>query len=137
MKKIKELFQKYYELLAYLVFGFLTTVVYYLVYLPLFYVQGMSGAVSTAIAWVISVIFAFFTNKPLVFRSHDWSRKTVLTEARNFVVCRIGSGLLDMGLTFITVDLLQWKNIFIKVGISVLVIILNYVGSKILVFKKQ
>lgn len=137
MKKIKELIEKYYEVLAYLVFGALTTVVYYLVYWPLFYKQGMSGAASTAIAWVISVTFAFFTNKPFVFRSHDWSRKTVLTEARNFVVCRIGSGLLDLGLTFITVDLLQWENIFIKVAISVLVILINYVGSKILVFKKK
>ena len=137
MKKIKALFQKYYDLIAYLVFGVLTTAVYYLFYLPLFYWIGISATVSTAIAWIISVIFAFFTNKPFVFRSHDWSKETVIPEARNFIVCRIGSGLLDLGLTFVTVDLLQWENIFVKLAISVLVVILNYVGSKLLVFKNR
>lgn len=136
MKKIKELFSKYYDVIAYLVFGVLTTVVYYLVYMPLHYWLGISATVSTVIAWVISVTFAFLTNKPFVFRSHDWSKKTLLPEIRNFVVCRVGSGLLDMGLTFVTVDLLKWENIFVKLGISVLVVILNYVGSKLLVFKK-
>lgn len=137
MKKIKELFSKYYDVIAYLVFGVLTTVVYYLVYMPLHYWLGISATVSTVIAWVISVTFAFLTNKPFVFRSHDWSKKTLLPEIRNFVVCRVGSGLLDMGLTFVTVDLLKWENIFVKLGISVLVVILNYVGSKLLVFKNQ
>lgn len=136
MKKIKELFSKYYDVIAYLVFGVLTTVVYYLVYMPLHYWLGISATVSTVIAWVISVTFAFLTNKPFVFRSHDWSKKTLLPEIRNFVVCRVGSGLLDMGLTFVTVDLLKWENIFVKLGISVLAVILNYVGSKLLVFKK-
>ena len=136
MKKIKELFSKYYDVITYLVFGVLTTVVYYLVYMPLHYWLGISATVSTVIAWVISVTFAFLTNKPFVFRSHDWSKKTLLPEIRNFVVCRVGSGLLDMGLTFVTVDLLKWENIFVKLGISVLVVILNYVGSKLLVFKK-
>ena len=136
MKKIKELFSKYYDVIAYLVFGVLTTVVYYLVYMPLHYWLGISATVSTVIAWVISVTFAFLTNKPFVFRSHDLSKKTLLPEIRNFVVCRVGSGLLDMGLTFVTVDLLKWENIFVKLGISVLVVILNYVGSKLLVFKK-
>ena len=135
MKKIKELFSKYYDVITYLVFGVLTTVVYYLVYMPLHYWLGISATVSTVIAWVISVTFAFLTNKPFVFRSHDWSKKTLLPEIRNFVVCRVGSGLLDMGLTFVTVDLLKWENIFVKLGISVLVVILNYVGSKLLVFK--
>lgn len=137
MKQIKVLFQKYYDVIAYLVFGVLTTVVYYLVYSPLYYWTGISATVSTVIAWAISVAFAFFTNKPFVFRSHDWSRKTVLPELRNFVACRVGSGLIDMGLTFVTVDLLQWKSIFIKLAISVLVVILNYIGSKLLVFKNK
>lgn len=137
MKQIKALFNKYYDVIAYLIFGVLTTVVYYLVYSPLFYWVKISPTVSTVIAWVVSVTFAFFTNKPFVFRSHDWSRKTVLPEVRNFVACRIGSGLLDMGLTFVMVELLQWTNILIKLAISVLVVILNYVGSKLLVFKNQ
>ena len=136
MKRIRELFEKYYDIITYLFFGVLTTVVNFLVYLPLFYWLGISATFSTAIAWVISVTFAFFTNKPFVFRSHDWSKKTLLPEIRNFVVCRIGSGLLDMGLSFVIIDLLEWESIFIKLSISVLVVILNYIGSKLLVFKK-
>ena len=134
MKKIRDLFRKYYDIITYLVFGVLTTVVYYVIYQPLFYRVGIPAAAATAVAWVVSVTFAFLTNKPFVFRSHDWSPKTLLPEIRNFIVCRIGSGLLDMGLTFVTVDLLNWESIFIKLFISVLVVILNYVGSKLLVF---
>lgn len=137
MKTIRELFNKYYDIIAYLFFGVLTTVVYYLVYLPFHYWLGISATVSTLIAWVISVTFAFLTNKPFVFRSRDWSKKTLLPEIWNFVVCRVGSGLLDLGLTFVTIDLLKWDSIFIKLSISVLVVILNYVGSKLFVFKKQ
>lgn len=137
MDKLRALFTKYYDVITYLFFGVLTTVVNFLIYLPLFYWLGISATISTIIAWVISVTFAFVTNKPFVFRSHDWSAKTLLPEIRNFVVCRIGSGLLDVGLCFVIIDLLQWENIMFKVAISVLVVILNYVGSKLLVFKKK
>ena len=78
MDKISELIRKYSDVLAYLVFGVLTTVVNYLVYLPCFNLLHFSAAVSNVIAWVVAVAFAYLTNKPFVFKSYDWSAKTVI-----------------------------------------------------------
>ena len=136
VKKIKNLVQKHWDILSYLFFGGLTTVVNYLVYLPCFNLLALSAAVSNAIAWVVAVAFAYLTNKPFVFRSHDWSAKTVIPELTKFVTCRIGSGLLETGILFLCVDLLQFNGNVWKLITSVVVVILNYVASKLLVFKK-
>lgn len=135
--KVKKLYQKYYDLILYLVFGVLTTGVNYIVYLPCYNILGLSASVSNAIAWVVSVAFAFVTNKPFVFRSYDWSAKVVLPELAKFLGCRIGSGVLETAILFVTVDLLKWDGNLWKIVTSVLVVILNYVGSKLLVFRKK
>ena len=133
---IKDFIRKHYDVLAYLFFGGLTTVVNYLVYLPCFNLLHFSGAVSNAIAWVAAVAFAFLTNKPFVFKSHDWSAKVVLPELGKFLGCRVGSGVLETAIIFVFVDLLQWDGNLMKLATSVLVVVLNYFGSKFLVFKK-
>ena len=135
--KVKSLYQKYYDLILYLIFGVLTTGVNYIVYLPCYNILGLSASVSNAIAWVVSVAFAFVTNKPFVFRSYDWSAKVVLPELAKFLGCRIGSGVLETAILFVTVDLLKWDGNLWKIVTSVLVVILNYVGSKLLVFRKK
>ena len=136
VQKIKNLVQKHRDILSYLFFGGLTTVVNYLVYLPCYNLLNFSAAVSNAIAWAVAVAFAYLTNKPFVFRSHDWSLKTVVPELTKFVTCRIGSGLLETGILFLCVDLLAWNGNVWKLITSVLVVILNYIASKLLVFKK-
>jgi putative flippase GtrA len=128
--------QKHWDILSYLFFGGLTTVVNYLVYLPCYNLLNLSAAVSNAIAWAVAVAFAYLTNKPFVFRSHDWSMKTVVPELTKFVTCRIGSGLLETGILFLCVDLLQFNGNVWKLITSVLVVILNYIASKLLVFKR-
>ena len=136
VQKIKNLVQKHWDILSYLFFGGLTTVVNYLVYLPCYNLLNLSAAVSNAIAWAVAVAFAYLTNKPFVFRSHDWSMKTVVPELTKFVTCRIGSGLLETGILFLCVDLWAWNGNVWKLITSVLVVILNYIASKLLVFKK-
>lgn len=136
MKKLKELFEKYYDLITYLVFGVLTTAVNYIVYLPCYNLLGLGASISTVIAWVAAVAFAFLTNKPFVFRSHDWSAKVVLPELVKFVETRVGSGALETLILFVTVDCLRWDGNLWKLVTSVVVVVLNYVGSKLLVFKK-
>lgn len=136
MKKLRELLEKHWEVLVYLFFGGLTTVVNYLIYLPCYNWWGMSSSVSNVIAWIGAVAFAYLTNKPFVFRSHDWSAKTVLPELTKFVACRVGSGALETVVLLITVDWLGWDGNIMKLILSVLVVILNYVGSKLLVFRK-
>lgn len=135
IQKIRGLLVRYWDIVTYLVFGVLTTVVNYIVYLPLF-AMGFSAAASNAVAWVAAVAFAYLTNKPFVFRSHDWSMKTVLPELAKFVGCRVGSGVLETLILMVTVDILGWNGFVWKLVTSVLVVVANYFGSKFLVFKK-
>lgn len=135
--KISALIAKHRNILSYLFFGVLTTVVNFLVYFPLYNWIHLSATVSNAIAWAASVAFAFLTNKPFVFQSHDWSMAVVIPELAKFLGTRIGSGLLETGAMFVMVDLLSWNGNVIKVLLSVLVVIINYIGSKLLVFKKK
>lgn len=129
--------EKYADVLSYLIFGALTTAVNYLIYLPCYNLLGWSAGFSNIIAWIGAVAFAFLTNKPFVFKSHDWSWKVVWPELTKFVGCRIGSGVLETGILLITVDCLCWNGNVWKLITAVLVVILNYVGSKLLVFKKN
>ena len=135
--KIKSLVVQYWEVLSYLIFGVLTTVVNYLVYLPVYNILGLSAALSNAIAWVIAVAFAYLTNKPFVFKSHDWSAKTVIPELTKFVGCRVASGAAETMILLVTVDLLHWNGNIWKLVTSVLVVVMNYIASKLVVFKKK
>ena len=136
-EKIKALIRRYYDVLAYLFFGVLTTAVNYLVYLPCFNWLGLTAAVSNVIAWVVAVAFAYLTNKPFVFRSHDWSAKTVVPELGKFLSCRIGSGVMETVIILIAVDILGGNKYLWKLLTNVLVVIVNYIGSKLLVFRKK
>ena len=136
METVKAILKKYADILSYLFFGVLTTAVNYVVYLPCYNLLGLSAAVSNVIAWAAAVAFAYLTNKPFVFKSHDWSAETVLPELAKFVGCRVGSGLLETAVIFVTVDLLGFGGNVMKLITSVLVVILNYAASKVLVFRK-
>lgn len=135
--KIKALVAQYWEVLSYLIFGVLTTVVNYCVYLPVYNLVGLSASVSNVIAWVIAVAFAYLTNKPFVFKSNDWSAKTVIPELTKFVGCRVASGAAETLILLVTVDILHWNGNVWKLVTSVLVVVLNYIASKLVVFKKK
>ena len=137
MKKLKELFEKYRDLISYLFFGGLTTAVHYAVYIPCDTLLGWDAWVCTAIAWSAAVIFAYLTNKPFVYQSHDWSAKVLFPEFGKFTVSRLGSGLLNVLLMWLTVDILQWNSLLMMVIVSVLVVIINYVTGKLMVFTKK
>ncbi len=137
MDFLRSLLKKYRDVLSYLVFGVLTTAVNYGVYLPCYNLLGLSAAVSNGVAWVFAVAFAYLTNKPFVFQSHDWSMQTVLPELTKFIGCRIGSGAAETGILLVTVDILGWNGNAWKLLTSVLVVVLNYVGSKLLVFSRK
>lgn len=137
MKKIKALIVQYWEVLSYLIFGVLTTVVNYLVYLPVYNLLGLSAALSNAIAWVVAVAFAYLTNKPFVFKSNDWSAKTVIPELTKFVGCRVASGAAETLILLVTVDILCWNGNIWKLVTSVLVVVMNYIASKLVVFRKK
>ena len=129
--------EKYWDIVSYLFFGVCTTIVNYLIYIPCYNFFGMSATVSNMIAWVVAVAFAYLTNKPFVFRSYDWSAETVVPELTKFVGCRIGSGAAETLILFLTVDLIGWTGNVWKLLTQVMVVILNYIGSKLLVFRKK
>ena len=135
--RLRGLIRKYWDILTYLFFGGLTTVVNYLVYLPCYNLLGISASVSNMIAWVVAVAFAYLTNKPFVFRSHDWSASAVLPELTKFVGTRLGSGAQATAILYVTVDTMGMNGNLWKILTSVGVVILNYIGSKLLVFRKK
>lgn len=137
IQKIRALVEKYWDILSYLFFGVLTTVVNYVVYLPCYNVLGYSAVISNGIAWVVAVAFAYLTNKPFVFKSNDWSAKTVVPELTKFVGCRVGSGVAETVILYLAVDLLGMNGNLWKLLTNVLVVVMNYIGSKLLVFRNK
>ena len=119
-----------------MLFGVLTTAVNWAVFYPLHNAAGFLAATAKIIAWVAAVLFAFFTNKPFVFESHDWSAKTTFPEFIKFVAGRIGSGVFEILVMFITVDLMLCNGNIMNIVVSVFVVVMNYIVSKI-IFKKK
>lgn len=136
MNSIFHLLRKYRDVITYLVFGVLTTAVNYVVYLPLYNLLGVGAALSNCVAWAAAVAFAYLTNKPFVFKSHDWSLAVVLPELARFVSCRVASGAAETLILLVTVDWLHWNGNLWKLLTSILVVVANYFASKLVVFRK-
>ena len=137
MDKIIELCKKYKSVILYLVFGVLTTIVNIVAYFLLDFNRLFNTVINTSIAWVVAVIFAYVTNKKWVFESRVKGFKDNFKEMMSFFGCRIATGLMDVGIMFVFVDILRYDDMIIKIASNVLVVILNYVGSKLLVFRNK
>ena len=145
MTKLKSLFLKYREQIAYLFFGGVTTLVNIAAYAVLSRV-GLSTGVANAIAWALSVLVAYVTNRLWVFESKSRGAAAA-KEFLSFVACRLGTGLMDEAIMVLGVDKLGpmlvsperldlW-GLGVKVFSNILVIILNYVFSKAFIFRKK
>ncbi len=135
--KLLSLFLKYRETILYLFFGGLTTLINIASYWALtkiFYVDYM---VATALAWLLSVLFAFVTNKLFVFDSKSLAAALVLKELALFVGARLFSGALDMCMMYLFVDVLQVNDMVVKILSNIIVIVVNYILSKLIIFKKK
>ena len=137
MDKIIELCKKYKSVILYLVFGVLTTIVNIVAYFLLDFNRLFNTVINTSIAWVVAVIFAYVTNKKWVFKSKVKGFKDNFKEMMSFFGCRIATGIMDVGIMFVFVDILRYDDMIIKIASNVLVVILNYVGSKLLVFRNK
>ncbi len=140
MKKVKELIKKVCtkEVILYVVFGVLTTIVslvtYYICVGTFLNAENaIQLQIANIIAWIVSVAFAYITNRKFVFES---TNKNKLGEATKFVTSRIATLLMDMLIMFLGVTLLKLNDGIIKIISQVIVIVANYVFSKIFVFKK-
>lgn len=142
MQKIKELFLKYNEVICYLFFGVLTTIVNLVTkYILLFTILDASNAfelqISIIISWIIACLFAYITNRIWVFKSKS---NKILKEIISFFTARIITLGMEMLIMFIFVTILKlnsdlWVVIWSVVS-QIVVVIANYVFSKLIIFKK-
>ena len=137
-RTMKELFNKYREIIMYLIFGVLTTIVSLAVYYILVYTilnpdNAIQLQLANIISWIAGVAFAYFTNRSVVFQS---TNKNKLKEAGSFVLARVVTLVMDMIIMFVGVTLLNGNDKILKLISQVIVIVSNYVFSKLFVFKK-
>ena len=128
--------KKYKSIISYGIFGVLTTLVNIVIYNLCYYQIGIGNTVSNVIAWILAVAFAYFTNKVWVFESKSWAWEVLKREVSTFVSCRLATGIMDIVIMFICVDIIGWYAMLMKLVSNVLVIILNYIFSKLIIFKK-
>ncbi|NUO23160.1 GtrA family protein [Faecalibacillus sp. H12] len=130
---MKNIIQKNKEIIMYLVFGVLTTVVNIVVYYIFSNLLHMNYLFSNAMAWFLSVLFAYVTNRKHVF---DSKNNQIIKEAISFFGSRLATGIMDMVLMWFLVNFNIVNDVVAKVVVNVIVVILNYILSKLVVFKK-
>jgi putative flippase GtrA len=139
MKKIKELYLKYKEIINYLIVGVLTTVVslavyYFSVFTFLNPENSIELQIANIISWIAGVAFAYFTNRKYVFESEEQNK---LKEASKFVLARVVTLIMDMVIMYLGVTLFKFNDKIVKLVSQVIIIVSNYVFSKLFVFKSK
>ncbi len=132
-----KIYRKYKEIINYLIFGGLTTLVSIGTYALFTKLLNIDYLVSNVLAWIIAVLFAFITNKLFVFESKSKDKKQVSKEIINFFFFRIISLGIEMIIMYTFVDLLSINDLITKVIAQIIVILANYIFSKVFVFKKN
>jgi putative flippase GtrA len=121
------------EVISYLFFGILTTLINFISYLLLTDLLGVHYTAATTIAWFLAILFAYITNKIYVFKSQG----NILKEFGSFIVFRLLSLGLDLGLMILLVSYLHVNDLLSKIAVNILIVILNYVLSKFIIFTKR
>ena len=148
---IKKLFIKYKELITYVIFGVLTTLVNFFAFWIFTKIFGEDlYLVNNAIAWVVGVVFAYVTNKLFVFESKSWDLKLIAKEITGFLGARIFSFLVEESGMFLFVSVLGLGEssltllgftitgqFIVKILLAVIVVVMNYVFSKFFIFKSS
>lgn len=133
---LSNLYKKNKEIINYLIFGGLTTLVSILTYALFAKIFLINYLISNVLSWIIAVIFAFITNKLYVFESKSKDKKIVFKEITNFFFFRIVSLIIEMIIMYVFVDLLSIDDLITKIIAQIIVILSNYIFSKVFVFKK-
>ncbi|MEE3462006.1 MAG: GtrA family protein [Lachnospiraceae bacterium] len=134
---IIKLWNKYKDMIPYAIFGVLTTIVNIVSYWALAHPLHIGVMVSTILAWFISVLFAYLTNRKWVFHSEAHGIREISREIISFFACRAGTELIDLACMWIFADIMGLNDVVIKTLANVIVIILNYVASKFMIFKHK
>ena len=139
MKKLWDfgwgLYRKHEEGINYLIFGFLAFVLNYILYFVFADAVAMHYMAATGVSWVLTVVFAYWTNRTFVFKSQNKETKAVVTEFVSFIGARVATEVLELGLMYLMVDVMAVNDKISKLICQVIVILANYVLSKIWIFK--
>ena len=131
------LFAKYKQTILYLIFGVLSTIVNILTYVFCTRNLNIEFLISNWIAWIVAVLFAYITNKFFVFESKKINIKFLIKELSSFVSCRLLSGIIEMILMYIMISLMSLNDFIVKIITNVVVVILNFIFSKLIIFKNK
>ena len=134
LNKLLNLYKKYKEIINYLIFGVLTTlisIVTYAIFTKVFHIDYL---ISNVLSWIIAVLFAYITNKIFVFESKS---KKNIKEITSFFFFRVVSLIMEMIILYVFVDMLHIDDLVTKIIAQIIVIVSNYVFSKVFVFKKD
>lgn len=133
---MKNILLKYKSIMLYAFFGVLTTIVNIATYYVCAHLIHLDTVISACVAWITGVLFAYFTNRKYVFESDKTEMEGVLKEVFSFFSCRLITGAVDIAIMYIFVDVFHWNDMLIKVLSNVVVIVLNYMASKLIIFRK-
>jgi len=136
--KLKGYYLKYKQIINYLIFGALTTLVNFVSYILFTKIFHIDEVLSSGLAWVVAVTFAYIVNKLFVFESKTNGTKELFKEFVSFIGCRVFSGITcDVGTFALMVKVLHINDIISKLVTQIMVIVLNYILSKVVVFRKK
>ena len=131
------LFAKYKQTILYLIFGVLSTIVNILTYAFCTRNLNIEFLISNWIAWIVAVLFAYITNKFFVFESKKINIKFLIKELSSFVSCRLLSGIIEIILMYTMISLMSLNDFIVKIITNVVVVILNFIFSKLIIFKNK
>lgn len=128
-----KIYKKYEEIISYFIFGILTTLVSIFSYTFFAKIVNINYVISNILSWILSVTFAFFTNKKYVFKVNN---SNVIKDMFSFYLSRLTSLGIELLIMYIMITILKFNDIFSKIVIQFIVVVLNYILSKLFVFKK-
>ena len=137
INRIKKLYIKYKELILYGIFGVCTTLINIVAFYLLDTIMGCQLIVSNVVAWGFAVIFAFVTNKLYVFESGSWKCSQAVKEIIQFFTVRLLTLFIDTFLMWLLIEIVSANSLFAKIVVNVIVIVLNYVASKLWIFSSK
>ena len=131
---IKKLYKKHKDIIPYLFFGVCTTIINVAIYWIATHIFNMPIMIGTILAWFLAVLFAYITNRKWVFHSKTKTIQEIGKEVISFFICRILTGIVDWTGMFLGVNIFALNDIIIKFSTNIVVIVLNYIASKLLNF---
>ena len=135
--RFKAFLRKYSDFFVYMIFGAMATAINTFGYAFLYEVVHIPNVMSTVLALIVTIIFAFFTNKVFVYRSKGWKPSQLWKEASGFLLCRTLTGIFDVVFMYVSVDVLDLIPVLMKFIAAIFVGIANYLVGKLLIFSRK